>query len=276
MTISAAMVKELRIKTGAGIMDAKKALVGTNGDIEAAVDWLRAKGVAKAAKKTGRTTAEGQIGVVVEARSGALVEVNSETDFVAKNNDFCAFVKNVAKTSISAKDLDELMASKMGEGSVADGLSSQIAALGENMAISRLTKICGDNITSYVHNQAEPGVGKIGVLVAFEGNDNDGMGRKIAMHVAASSPISLSEEDAPSDRIERERQVLSEIAKSTGKPAAIIEKIVDGGMRKFFQNETLLNQKFVMNPDISVKQAAAEAGIKITGFSFMKVGEQAE
>ncbi len=275
MTVSAAMVKELRAMTGAGIMDAKKALVETGGEIEAAVDWLRTKGIAKAAKKSGRATREGQIGVLVEDGVGVLVEVNSETDFVARNNSFCEFVRKVAKAAVSNEDLEALMASDMGGSTVAEGLSAQIAALGENMAVSRMKKITGENIASYVHNQTEPGIGKIGVLVAFDGNDK-GIGRQIAMHVAAANPIALSEEDAPAERVARERQVLAEIAKSTGKPPSIIEKIVDGGMRKFFQTETLLNQKFVINPEISVKKAADEAGVTVRGYAFMKVGEAAE
>lgn len=272
MPVSAAMVKELRTQTGAGIMDAKKALVETDGNIEAAVDWLRTKGIAKAAKKTGRTTEEGQIGVAVDGELGVLIEVNSETDFVAKNSQFCGFVQKMAQRALLVKDLEQLMESKMGEGRVSDRLSSEIASLGENMAIRRLTKISGQKIASYVHNEAAPGVGKIGVLVAFEGDDTDGLGRKLAMHVAASNPIALCEEDTPSDRVKRERQVLAEIAQSTGKPPQIIDKIVDGGMRKFFQNETLLNQKFVMDPNISVEQAADDGGLKITGFLYMRVG----
>ena len=274
MTISAAMVKELRTMTGAGIMDAKKALVETGGEIEAAVDWLRAKGIAKAAKKSGRATGEGQIGVGVDGGAGALVEVNSETDFVARNSTFCEFVRQVARSAVASENLESLLSAALGEQSVADALSAQIAALGENMTISRMKRITGENLASYVHNQTEPGVGKIGVLVAFDGKDN-GIGRQVAMHVAATNPISLSEHDAPAERIDRERQVLAEIAKSTGKPPAIIEKIVDGGMRKFFQTETLLNQKFVINPEQTVKQAADEAGVTIRGFAFMKVGEGA-
>ena len=272
MPVSAAMVKELRTQTGAGIMDAKKALVETDGDIEAAVDWLRTKGIAKAAKKTNRATEEGQIGVAVDGEFGVLIEVNSETDFVAKNSQFCGFVQKLAQQALLVKDLEQLMESNMGEGKVSDHLSSEIASLGENMAIRRLTKISGKKIASYVHNEAAPGIGKIGVLVAFEGDDSDGLGRKLAMHVAASNPIALSEEDTPADRVQRERQVLAEIAQSTGKPPEIIDKIVDGGMRKFFQNETLLKQKFVMDPNISVEQAANDGGLEIKGFLYMRVG----
>ena len=275
MSVSAAMVKELRSKTGAGIMDAKKALVETDGEIEAAIDWLRSKGIAKAANKSGRATSEGQVGAVVEDGVGALVEVNCETDFVARNSSFCDFVRHVANAAIKCEDLEGLLAcADDGEGNVADMLAAQIATLGENMAISRMTKVSGGKVAVYIHNQAEPGVGKIGSLVAFEGSENE-FGRQVAMHVAASNPIALSEADVPADRVARERQVLAEIAKSTGKPAAIIEKIVDGGLRKFYQTETLLNQKFIMKPEQTVQQAAEQAGVKIASFALMKVGEPA-
>ena len=274
MNVSAAMVKELRNMTGAGIMDAKKALVETGGEIDAAVDWLRAKGIAKAAKKSGRATGEGQICVLVSDGAGVAVEVNSETDFVARNKEFCSFARQVAAVAISVDDLEGLMAASLGDGTVADALAAQIAALGENMAVRRMQKTAGASVASYVHNQAENGIGKIGVLVALEGEDS-GIGRQIAMHVAATNPISLSEEDAPADRVARERQVLAEIAKSTGKPDAIVQKIVDGGMRKFFATETLLNQKFVINPDETVGQAAKDAGVTVKGFVFMKVGDSA-
>ncbi len=272
MSVSAAMVKELRAMTGAGILDAKKALVETGGEMDAAVDWLRTKGMAKAAKKSGRATGEGQICVSVAGQTGVAVEVNSETDFVARNSEFCGFVRKVANAALSVDSLGELMEAPLEGGTVQGHLSAMVAALGENMVIRRFQKIQGSTIASYVHNRAEEGVGKIGVLVAFDGEDN-GIGRQIAMHVAATNPISLSEDDAPAERVERERMVLVEIAKSSGKPPAIIEKIVDGGMRKFFATETLLNQKFVINPDMTVAQAAKDAGIAVTGFVFMKVGE---
>lgn len=275
MNVSAAMVKELRNMTGAGIMDAKRALVENDGEIEAAVDWLRTKGIAKAAKKSGRATGEGQICVLVSGGAGVAVEVNSETDFVARNKEFCGFARQVASVAITVDDLESLMAAALGEGTVADALAAQIAALGENMTVRRMQKTEAESVASYVHNKSENGIGKIGVLVALAGEDN-GIGRQIAMHVAATNPISLSEEDAPVDRVARERQVLAEIAKSTGKPEAIVQKIVDGGMRKFFATETLLNQKFVINPDVTVGQAATDAGVTIKGFVFMKVGDSAE
>ncbi len=272
MAISAALVKELRTRTGAGIMDAKKALVETDGNIEGAIDWLRTKGIAKAAKKSGRTTGEGQIGVCVDGKTGILIEINSETDFVARNSSFCQFVKDISQHAVNYDDLESLLASSMGDGTVADALAAQISALGENLAISRMSRLTGNSIVSYVHNQAEPGIGKIGVLISLDG-DNGEIGRQIAMHVAATNPIGLSEDDVPAERVARERQVLTDIANASGKPPAIVEKIVDGGLRKFFQTETLLNQKFVINPEISVKQAADEAGAKIVGYVVMKVGE---
>ncbi|MCY3879889.1 MAG: translation elongation factor Ts [Rhodobacteraceae bacterium] len=272
MNISASLVKELRTLTGAGIMDAKKALIESGGEVEAAVDWLRAKGIAKAAKKSGRATGEGQICVATVGGSGVAVEVNSETDFVAKNTEFCGFARQVAEAAVDADNLEDLMSRNCGGATVAEALAAKIAALGENMSVSRMRKLEGASIASYVHNKAAENIGKIGVLVALDGEDH-GIGRKIAMHVAATNPISLSEKDAPEDLVRRERQVLSEKAKASGKPEAIIEKIVDGGMKKFFTTETLLNQKFVIDPDITVGEAAAAENVAVTGFVYLRVGE---
>ena len=272
MQISASLVKELRSKTGAGIMDAKTALMEKEGNVEEAIDWLRTKGMAKAAKKSGRATAEGQVAIVVRNGVGVAVEVNSETDFVAKNKEFCGFARKVAEVALEADNLDSLKESELDDGTVGTVLAKTIATLGENMSVRRMKKVSGKSVASYVHNKAEEGIGKIGVLVALDGDD-DGIGRKVAMHVAATSPISISEEDAPAERVERERQVLTEIAKNSGKPAGIIDKIVSGGLKKFFATETLLNQKFVLDPNVTVGEALEASNVRIKEFALFKVGE---
>ena len=194
------MVKDLRAKTGAGIMDVKKALAENDGDIEASVDWLRAKGIAKAAKKAGRATAEGLVGVQVDGGTGVAVEVNSETDFVAKNDRFRSMVNRIAKSAIHADDLASLRAADVGRSSMDDFVTEHISKLGENLTVSRMAKVTGDAVVSYVHNAAETGMGKIGVLVAFSG-DNSELARQIAMHVAATRPIALDENNVASDTI---------------------------------------------------------------------------
>ena len=275
MTITAAMVKDLRAKTGAGIMDVKKALAENDGDIEASVDWLRTKGIAKAAKKAGRATAEGLVGIHVHDGAGVAVEVNSETDFVAKNEKFRAMVNRIAKSAIHADDLESLRAADVDGSPVDDFVTENIAKLGENLTVSRMAKVTGDSVVSYVHNAAEPGMGKIGVLVAFSG-DNSEVARQIAMHVAATRPIALDENNVSADTIERERQILSEKARESGKPQNIVEKIVAGGLKKFFAEETLANQKFVIDPNTTVGAAASSGGISIQGFARLEVGETSE
>ena len=275
MAITAALVKELRDSTGAGMMDAKKALTETNGDMEAAVDWLRTKGLAKAAKKSGRTAAEGLVGTHVSNGLGVMVEVNSETDFVSKNAEFQEMVSNFTKAALKVNNVDELVNSMIGDHTINEILTNKISTIGENMAIRRLSRLEGDSVASYVHNSAADGMGKIGVLVSMQGEDN-GIGKQIAMHIAAANPASLSEDDLDSGTIEREKQVLSEQARESGKPEAVIEKMIIGRMNKFFEEVTLLKQKFVINPDITVSQAAADAGVKILGFARLEVGEGIE
>ena len=275
MAITAALVKELRDSTGAGMMDAKKALTETNGDMEAAVDWLRTKGLAKAAKKSGRTAAEGLVGTHVSNGLGVMVEVNSETDFVSKNAEFQEMVSNFTKAALKVNNVDELVNSMIGDHTINEILTNKISTIGENMAIRRLSRLEGDSVASYVHNSAADGMGKIGVLVSLQGDDN-GIGKQIAMHIAAANPASLSEDDLDSGTIEREKQVLSEQARESGKPEAVIEKMIIGRMNKFFEEVTLLKQKFVINPDITVSQAAADAGVKILGFARLEVGEGIE
>ena len=275
MAITASMVKELRDTTGAGMMDAKKALTETDGDMNAAIDWLRTKGLAKAAKKSGRTAAEGLVGIAVAAGRGVAVELNSETDFVAKNADFQALVGKIAAAALGAADLDALKATEVEGKTVETHIGEAIAKIGENMTLRRMAAVEGESVAAYVHNAAAEGMGKIGVLVALKGADN-GIGKQIAMHVAATNPASLSADDLDPALIEREKSVLTEQARESGKPEAVIEKMIVGRMNKFFEEVTLLGQKFVINPDLTVAQAATEAGVEITGFVRLAVGEGIE
>ncbi len=275
MAITAQMVKELRESTGAGMMDAKKALTETNGDMDAAVDWLRTKGLAKAAKKSGRVAAEGLVGVAVAGGKGVAVEVNSETDFVAKNEEFQSMVSSIANAALSASDLDALKVTEVDGATVDEKVTAAIAKIGENMTLRRMVSVTGDSVVSYVHNAAAEGMGKIGVLVGLKGADS-GIGKQIAMHIAATSPASLSEADLDPALVEREKAVLTEQARESGKPDAVIEKMIVGRMAKFFEEVTLLGQKFVINPDVTVAQAAKDAGVEITGFARVAVGEGIE
>ena len=274
MAITASMVKELRDSTGAGMMDAKKALTETDGDMDAAVDWLRTKGLAKAAKKSGRTAAEGLVAVAVSGGSGVAVEVNAETDFVAKNDQFQSMVGKIANAALGAGDVDALKAAEIDGKSVEDTLTSAIATIGENMALRRMEKIEGDTVVTYVHNAATDGMGKIGVLVALTGDA--GFGKQVAMHIAAASPAALSEADLDPAAVEKEKQVQMDIARESGKPEAVIEKMIVGRMKKWLAENTLLGQAFVINPDLTVAQAAEEAGATITGFVRLAVGEGIE
>ncbi len=276
MAITAQMVKELREASGAGMMDAKKALTETDGDMEAAIDWLRTKGLAKAAKKSGRTAAEGLVAVAVRGGVGVAVELNSETDFVARNAEFQGLLRRIAEKALDQPDLASLLAASLEGGkSVADSVTEKVATIGENMALRRMERVEGDSVASYVHNAAAEGMGKIGVLVALKGQDT-GIGRQIAMHVAATNPASLSEADLNPALVEREKAVLSEQARASGKPEQVIEKMIQGRMGKFFEEVTLLNQKFVVNPDVTVGQAAKDAGVEVTGFVRLAVGEGIE
>ena len=275
MAITASMVKELRGRTGAGIMDAKNALVECNGDTEAAIDWLRKKGLAAAAKKSGRQAAEGLIGLSVVGETGVLVEVNSETDFVAKNAEFQSLVRSVATASLDVDNLDGLLAAQIDENSVRDLLTESVAKIGENMSVRRMAKVTGQHVAAYLHNSPGKGLGKIGVLVAFSG-DNVEAGHKVAMHVAAARPQSLSPEDLPPEIRQRELKVLTMQAEESGRPPTIIEKMVSGRMRKFFGEVTLLKQKFVFDSDVTVEKFATESGIQIAGFARFEVGEGIE
>ncbi|MCO4848400.1 MAG: elongation factor Ts [Yoonia sp.] len=275
MAITAAMVKELRDSTGAGMMDAKKALTENAGDMEASVDWLRTKGLAKAAKKSGRTAAEGLVAVAVKDGKGVAVEVNSETDFVSKNADFQKMVAGIAEVALGTSDIDALKASDMGGKTVEQTVTDAVAIIGENMSVRRMNTIEGASVVNYVHNAAAPGMGNIGVLVALSG-DNEAFGRQVAMHIAAANPVSLSEADLDASVVEKEKTVQMDIARESGKPEAVIEKMIVGRMKKFMAEVTLLNQQFVVNPDVTVAQAAADAGVEITGFVRLEVGEGIE
>ncbi|MGY6703239.1 translation elongation factor Ts [Roseinatronobacter sp.] len=282
MTITAAMVKELRETTGAGMMDAKKALTENNGDMEAAQDWLRTKGLAKAAKKADRVAAEGLVGVAVSGGKGVAVEINSETDFVAKNAEFQTMVSDITNAALSAADLEALKSADVKGTPVSTVLTDAIAKIGENMTLRRMDSIEGDAVAAYVHNAAADGMGKIGVLVALKGADN-GIGKQIAMHIAATSPLALNEEALDPALVERERTVQTQKALEENatadkpKPEAVIQNnIIPGRMKKYLEENTLVNQKFVINPDITVAQAAKDAGVEILGYIRMGVGEGIE
>ncbi len=294
--ITAALVKDLRERTGAGMMDCKKALAETNGDIEAAIDWLRKKGLSKAAKKADRVAADGLVGVAVAANgkgmAGAAVEVNAETDFVARNELFQAAVAEITALGIDAGNVEALGAAKMASGeTVADHLTNLIAKIGENMSLRRVQTVSVSEgvVASYMHNAAAEGLGKIGVLVSLQSSGDQAklaeLGRKLAMHVAAGSPavaLAVDVDELSADVIEREKAVFADQARQSGKPEAIIEKMVEGRLRKFYEEVVLLKQVFVLDPDHTVESAlkAAEADvgapIKLTGFVRMVLGEGVE
>jgi elongation factor Ts len=290
MAFTAADVKALREQTGAGMMDCKKALQENDGNMEAAVDWLRTKGLAAAAKKAGRVAAEGLVGIAVDGKKGAAVELNAETDFVARNDQFQQLVADVAALAIDkGETVEALAAATMANGkSVAYNVTDAIATIGENMNLRRAAQLSVNEgvIANYVHNATAPGLGKIGVLVAME-STGDGerlneLGRQIAMHVAASNPLSLNRENVDPVVVDRERQVLIEQAKASGRPDNIIEKMVEGRMRKFYEESVLLEQAFVIDPDKTVGKAieelAEELGTPVTctGFVRMALGEGVE
>ena len=277
MAITAALVKELREKSGAGMMDAKKALTETNGDMEAAQDWLRTKGLAKAEKKSGRTAAEGLVGVSASGGTAVAVEINSETDFVAKNAEFQAMVASIASVAGTVDDVEALKAAKIDGKPVADVVTDAVAKIGENMGVRRMAKLSGDNVATYIHNAAADGMGKIGVLVAYTGDDAD-FARGVGMHIAAINPAALSEADLDADTVEKEKQIQMDIARESGKPEAVIEKMIGGRMQKWLSEVTLLNQPYVKSDDgkTTVGKAAEAAGVTITGFVRLEVGEGIE
>ena len=275
MAITASMVKELRETTGAGMMDAKKALTETDGDFEAAIDWLRTKGLAKAAKKSSRVAAEGLVAVSTSDGKGVAVEVNSETDFVAKNSDFQEMVKAIATAALDVSNTDELASASIDGKTVADTLTDNIAKIGENMTLRRMQTIEAERVVTYVHNSATQDMGQIGVLVAING-DNTEFARQVAMHVAAANPQALSAAELDQSIVEREKNILTEQARESGKPEQVIEKMIQGRMKKFLAEVTLLGQDFVINPDLTVEAAAQEAGVEIVSYVRMAVGEGIE
>ncbi|PBB43020.1 elongation factor Ts [Mesorhizobium sp. WSM3866] len=290
MSISAAQVKELRDLTGAGMMDCKAALNETNGDMEAAVDWLRKKGISKADKKAGRTAAEGLIGVDSGVREAAVVEVNSETDFVARNSAFQEIVANVAKVALAYGTTEAVAAAKYpgSDKSVTDTIKDAVGTIGENMGFRRSAKLTVPHgaVATYVHNAVADGLGKLGVLVAVETTGNEhaanAFGRQVAMHVAATNPVALTAEEVDPALIEREKAIFSDQARQSGKPEAIIEKMVEGRLRKFYEEVVLLKQAFVLNPDITVEKALKDAEkeigapAKITAYVRYALGEGIE
>ena len=275
MAITAAMVKELREKSGAGMMDAKKALTENNGDMEVSMDWLRTKGLAKAAKKSGRTAAEGLVAVAVKNGTGVVVEVNSETDFVGKNADFQSMVSKIATAGLSVETVDALANADVGGKPVSELLTDAIATIGENMSLRRMVKVSGELVVSYVHNSVADGMGKIGVLVTHSGN-NEAFGKQVAMHIAAANPTALNEASLNPVDIEKEKQIQMDIARESGKPEAVIDKMIVGRMKKFVAESTLMGQAFVVNPDLTVEVAAKEAGLEILSFVRLEVGEGIE
>ncbi len=289
MAISASMVKELREKTGAGMMDCKTALNETNGDVEAAVDWLRKKGMAAADKKSGRTAADGLVGVAASGSKAAIVEVNAETDFVARNEGFQTLVRGIANTAVNTDgSVDAISAADLDGVAVAEAITKAIATIGENMNLRRsaMLEVSEGIVASYIHNAAADSLGKIGVLVALESSGNadalNAIGKQVAMHVAATNPLAAVKEDMDPEVVEREKKIFSDSAKESGKPENIIEKMVEGRIRKFYEENVLMSQTFVITGEGSVekalKDAEAEVGAPITlkGFVRFQLGEGIE
>ena len=290
MSVTAALVKELREKSGAGMMDCKKALGETDGDMDAAIDWLRTKGLATAAKKSGRVASEGLVAIAVDGTSGAVVELNAETDFVARNTEFQEFASSLSDLALAAGDLEALKAADYpGTGrTVEDELTQKIATIGENMSLRRMERVSvsSGSVVSYMHNATADGLGRIGVLVALESTAGADvltpLGKQIAMHIAATSPASLSIADLDQDAVARERDVLIEQAKASGKPQEIAEKMVEGRMKKYYQEVVLLEQTSVIDGETRIADVVAKAGkdagadIALTAFVRFNLGEGIE
>ncbi|MAB17991.1 MAG: elongation factor Ts [SAR116 cluster bacterium] len=290
MSVTAALVKELREKSGAGMMDCKKALSETDGDMEAAIDWLRTKGLATAAKKSGRVASEGLVAFAVDGTRGALIELNAETDFVARNTEFQEFASTLASLALNADDIDALGGVDYpGTGrNVSEELTHKIATIGENMSLRRMETVSvgAGSVVSYMHNSTAPGLGRIGVLVALESSADaavlEELGKQIAMHIAATSPASLSVDDLDPESVQRERDVLIEQAKASGKPQEIAEKMVEGRMKKYYQEVVLLEQTSVIDGETQiagvVANAAKSAGtdIELKAFARFNLGEGIE
>jgi len=268
--VTAKLIQELREKTSAGMMDCKKALIENNGDIEAASDWLRQKGIVKAASKAGRVAASGLVTVVKCDNMGCVVELNAETDFVAKNDKFQALVANVAQKAAELQgDFEATM------NAVKDDIAATISTIGENMSLRRIAKVNGDHIYTYVHNALVPGMGQIGVVVAINGDDAriDEIGNKVAMHIAANKPEFMTIADVDPNAVEREKKVFIESGATAGKPENIVEKMVEGRIQKWYAESVLEEQPFVMDPSKKVKDVVAEHGGKLAGYAFYVLGE---
>jgi len=290
MSVTAALVKELREKSGAGMMDCKKALAETDGDMEAAIDWLRTKGLATAAKKSGRVASEGLVAFAVDGTKGAVIELNAETDFVARNTEFQEFASTLASLALAAGDLDALTAADYPDTgrNVAEELTHKIATIGENMSLRRMAAVSVGSgaVVSYMHNATAAGLGRIGVLVALESSAGadvlEPLGKQIAMHIAATAPASLSVDDLDKDMVQRERDVLIEQAKASGKPQEIAEKMVEGRMKKYYKEVVLLEQVSVIDGETQISDVVAKAGkdagaeIALTGFVRFNLGEGIE
>lgn len=268
--ITAKMIQELREKTAAGMMDCKKALVESNGDIEAAADWLRQKGIVKAASKAGRVAASGLVTVVKCDNMGCVVELNAETDFVAKNDKFQKLVADVAAKALEmGGDFDATLAA------VKDDIAATISTIGENMSLRRIAKVSGQRIYTYIHNALVPGMGQIGVAVAIDGDSDkiDEIGNKIAMHIAANKPEFMTIADVDPAAVEREKKVFIESGATAGKPEAVVEKMVQGRIHKYYAETVLEEQPFVMDPSKTVKEVVAEHGGKLAGYAYYVLGE---
>ena len=275
MEISAQLVKELRDSSGAGMMDAKKALMACKGNMEEAVDWLRAKGLSKAAKKSDRVASDGLIGIYRDETGAVAVEINSETDFVAKNGDFQRMVSSITSAAINAESVEDLLNKDINGSTVQDIITNHIATIGENLSLRRMIKFSGKDIATYIHNSVGEGLGRLAVLVSFEGGNFD-LARQVAMHIAASNPIAISEEDIDPAVLEREKNIFIQQAKDTGKPDNIIESMVNGRLKKYFEEVVLLKQKFVIDPEITVKEALEKQSLKVIDFKRISVGEGIE
>lgn len=280
MAITAALVKELREKSGAGMLDCKKALEETGGNVEEAIDWLRKKGLASAAKKADRVAAQGLVGIAVEGNKAAVLEVNAETDFSSKNEHFVKFVKDATQLSLSHDSVEALSSASLNGKTVQDELTNLIATIGENMTLRRMQILeeKEGGIAAYVHNSVAEGLGTIGVLVSLKGDASkvESFGRQVAMHIAATSPLALNRDSLDPAVIEHERQIQIDIARNSGKPEAIIEKMIEGRIRKYYEEVCLLDQAFALNPDVTVAQAAKDENMEVTGYVRFALGEGIE
>ena len=275
MNITASLVKKLRDNSGVGMMDAKKALVEANGNMEEAIDWLRKKGISKAEKKSGRTAAEGLVSFYNNSNRAVLVEINSETDFVAKNADFQKMVYNISKKAVDLTNINDLVETDVEGKKITEYVSDHISKIGENINIRRMEVVNGKQTISYIHNPVNKTMGKIGVIVSYEGDD-EALAKKIAMHIAASKPLALSEDKLNPNTLDREKNIFLEQAIQSGKPENVLQNIVKGKLKKYFEEVILLKQKFVIDPDFSIEEILSKSSMKILEFARLEVGEGIE